>query len=101
VDEELKRIEMISRLIEEGRLQPGEGARRVRLHRLEGTAMTRDLPFSGKYNLDWQFLCGLRDFGRAMASDWLKTAPHAASVKPGQRAASRFGAQALAQGTHQ
>jgi NTE family protein len=92
LDEELKRINMISHLIEEGRLTPGPDARHMRVHVIEGTSLTRDLPFSGKYNLDWQFLTELRDFGRKLASNWLERAPHA---NPG-KATARAGTQKAA-----
>lgn len=76
-----KRINLLSGLIEQGRLQPGHGVQRVRCHKPEGTDLTRDLPYSGKYNMDWMFLCELRDYGRELAAKWLAHAPHVKAAK--------------------
>jgi NTE family protein len=90
LDEELKRIKLLSHLIEEGRLQPGPGIRAVRFHHVEGTKLTRDLPFSGKYNMDWHFLRELRDWGRELAAKWLDRAPHVAAARALEGARARL-----------
>lgn len=69
---ELRALELINRLIAEGRITAEEaGVRPIRLHRIEDEAAMRDLGVSSKLNADWGFICHLRDLGRAAADDWL------------------------------
>jgi NTE family protein len=78
VDQEVRHLRLIRQWIDEGRLKPGDGVRRVDIHVIDATSGTRDLPYSTKYQADWGFLTHLRDHGRHVAESWL---------------ADRFGAQ--------
>ncbi|WP_205028225.1 patatin-like phospholipase family protein [Oleisolibacter albus] len=69
---ELRAMELINRLIAEGRLSEEEaGLNRFFLHRIEAEAAMNDLGVSSKLNADWGFLTHLRDLGREAAGHWL------------------------------
>lgn len=71
---ELRAMELINRLIDEGRLTEAEaGVRSIRLHRIEAEEAMRDLGVSSKLNADWGFITHLRDMGRDAADAWLAT----------------------------
>lgn len=70
---ELRAVELINRLIGEGRLTEEEaGMKSVHLHRIEAEERMADLGVSSKLNADWGFLTELRDLGRAAAGTWLE-----------------------------
>lgn len=68
---DLKTIDLIDRLIEEGALSDNE-YRMMRLHMIDGCADMLELDASSKVNSEWAFLIHLRDLGRLHADRWLK-----------------------------
>jgi NTE family protein len=66
---ELRAIEFVSRLIDQGKLDPGE-YRQVLLHRVYDDELER-LSASSKLNAESAFLEYLRDLGREAAQRWL------------------------------
>jgi NTE family protein len=44
VEQEIRHLALVRRWIDEGRLKPGDGVRRVEVHVIEATAATRELP---------------------------------------------------------
>jgi NTE family protein len=67
---ELRSIEFVSRLIREGKLST-EKYCDLRVHIVENQDALMPLGGSSKMNVEWDFLCHLRDLGRETASDWL------------------------------
>ena len=65
-------IEFIDRLIDEGRVAPGE-FRKIHVHILTGAEAMLALGASSKVNTEWAFLLYLRDLGRAAADAWIAT----------------------------
>ncbi|QPC42240.1 patatin-like phospholipase family protein [Kaustia mangrovi] len=74
---ELRSIEFVTRLIDEGKLEWGH-YKRLRLHRIDADDAFKELSASTKFNAEWDFLTHLRDLGRDAASQWLKA--HASDV---------------------
>ncbi|WP_084437612.1 patatin-like phospholipase family protein [Niveispirillum irakense] len=74
---ELRSIELVNRLLDDGRINPDAGLRPIHLHMIESDASMGALGVSSKLNGDWGFLSELRDLGRAAAEGWLD-AHHAA-----------------------
>lgn len=73
---EFRAIEFVSRLIEEGKLDPNEYAH-VRLHRIASEEALLAHDSSSKLNAEWDFLLKLKEIGREAAEKWLKTCfPH-------------------------
>ena len=68
---ELRAIEFVARLIDEGKLDPSDYSQ-VLLHRIEPGEEMLALSASSKLNAEWAFLIHLRDIGRAAASCWLE-----------------------------
>lgn len=68
--QELRGIDFINRLIEDGHLTGG-GTRKIHLHLAEAESILANLGRASKLNGDWEFLCYLRDTGRQSADDWL------------------------------
>jgi len=68
---ELRAIDFVTRLVEQGRLDATE-YRRVRVHLIQNQDALLPLGASSKANAEWQFLTRLRDIGRATAETWLK-----------------------------
>jgi len=66
---ELRAVRFVTRLVEEGRLDP-DRYRRVRVHRIASDELVA-LSASSKLNAEWQFLRHVRDIGRRAAEDWL------------------------------
>lgn len=66
---ELRAVDFVSRLIEEGKLSADEYTK-VNLHRI-AAAELNPLQASSKLNAEWEFLTHLRDLGRASAQTWL------------------------------
>jgi len=67
---ELRAIDFVSRLIEEGKLDAAQ-YRRERIHIIENEAALMKLGASSKMNAEWAFLTHLRDLGRETAAAWL------------------------------
>ena len=67
---ELRAIEFIDRLIDEGRVDPND-FRKVHVHILTGEARMLELGASSKVITEWAFLEHLRDLGRDAAGAWI------------------------------
>ena len=59
---ELRTVEFVSRLIDEGKLDPEEYMR-VLMHRISAAEKMKELSSSSKFNLEYEFLLHLRDLG--------------------------------------
>lgn len=68
---ELRTVEFVSRLIDEGKLS-GDEYMRVKMHAIEPAQQMQDLSSSSKLNLELEFLHYLRDLGREAAEEWLQ-----------------------------
>ena len=68
---DLASIELINRLIAEGKLDKSE-ARDTRIHIIEANDAMLPLGASSKMNTEWEFLLLLRDIGRGAAADWIE-----------------------------
>ncbi|POF32624.1 patatin-like phospholipase family protein [Roseibium marinum] len=66
---ELRAINFVTRLIEEGKLSP-EDYMKVHMHRISAVEL-KPLQASSKLNAEWSFLTELRDIGRKTAREWL------------------------------
>ena len=66
---ELRAVRFVTRLIEEGRLDP-ERYMRVRIHRIASEELLH-LSASSKMNAEWQFLRHVHDIGQRAARNWL------------------------------
>ncbi|MCF3932132.1 patatin-like phospholipase family protein [Acuticoccus sp. M5D2P5] len=66
---ELRAVRFVTRLIDEGKLDPEE-YRRVRVHRIASAALN-PLSASSKMNGEWRFLRYVRDIGQESAREWL------------------------------
>lgn len=66
---ELRAVKFMTRLIEEGKLDPDE-CMRVRIHRIASTELN-PLSASSKLNGEWAFLRHLHGIGRTAAARWL------------------------------
>jgi NTE family protein len=67
---ELRAIEFVARLIDDGRLDPSD-YKQVLLHRIHTGEEMLALSASSKFNAEWPFLIHLRDIGREATSRWL------------------------------
>ncbi|MBE0454058.1 patatin-like phospholipase family protein [Roseovarius autotrophicus] len=67
---ELRAIDFVDRLIEQGKLSPGH-YRPVKVHLIENEATIRAMGASSKMNVEWAFLTRLRDIGRETAAGWI------------------------------
>lgn len=67
---EMRAIEFITRLIDEGALDAKRYSR-MRIHSIRDDAEMQELGVATKLNPDWDFLCRLRDAGRRRAEEWL------------------------------
>lgn len=68
---ELRSIDFVTRLIEDGKLDP-EHYRRANIHIIENQRELLPLGASSKMNAEWAFLTHLRDLGRETAREWLE-----------------------------
>tara|TARA_R110002167_G_scaffold15816_6_gene62786 strand:+ start:951 stop:2042 length:1092 start_codon:yes stop_codon:yes gene_type:complete len=68
---ELRAIDFVARLIEEGKLDEAE-YRRERIHIIENQTALMKMGASSKMNTAWEFLTHLRDLGRETAERWLE-----------------------------
>ena len=67
---EMRAVAFVTDLIDRGLLDD-KAYKRVRVHLIEAAAEMSRLGFSSKLMADWEFLCHLRDLGRATADTWL------------------------------
>jgi NTE family protein len=67
---EMRAIEFVTRLIDEGALD-GSKYQRIRIHSIRDDAGMAELGVATKLNPDWEFLCQLRDAGRRRTEEWL------------------------------
>ncbi|CAJ96308.1 putative acylesterase/phospholipase RssA, containd patatin domain [Cupriavidus necator] len=68
---EMRAIAFVTSLIQQGKLD-GTEMKEVWIHSIRSDQTMAALGVSTKYNADWNFLCSLRDKGRAEASRWLE-----------------------------
>lgn len=68
---EMRTIEFVTRLIDEGALDETK-YKRMRIHSIRDDAEMIQLGVATKLNPDWDFLCRLRDVGRQRAAEWLE-----------------------------
>ena len=68
---EMRTIEFVTRLIDEGALDSQKYSR-MRIHSIRDDAEMVQLGVATKLNPDWAFLCRLRDVGRKRAGEWLE-----------------------------
>lgn len=68
---ELRAIDFVNRLIDDGKL-PREEYKRVLMHRIDGGPPLAELTSSSRMNAEWSFLLKLRDMGRTAGRRWLK-----------------------------
>ena len=67
---DLRAINFVSRLIDQGKLDPGE-YKRMHLHIIHARKQMRPLDASSKMNAEWPFLRHLFEIGRNAAERWL------------------------------
>lgn len=67
---EMRAINFVSRLIDNGRIKKGE-MKQMLVHSIKDDELMIELSASSKLNSDWHFLTLLRDAGRASAASWL------------------------------
>jgi NTE family protein len=77
---ELRAIEFVTRLIDEGKLSRDE-YKRVLMHRIDGTGVLDEHEASSRLNTEWDFFLELRDAGRATARRWLEANYDAIGVR--------------------
>lgn len=68
---ELRMVEFVTRLIDDGKLDPKEYMR-ARMHAIEPAQEMSELSSSSKLNLEWAFLQHLKSLGRQSAENWLE-----------------------------
>ena len=68
---ELRTIEFVTRLIDQGKLSREE-YKRVFMHRIDGSGVLDDYEASSRLNAEWEFFTTLRNAGRRAARAWLK-----------------------------
>lgn len=68
---ELRSIDFVTRLLEDGKLDPAE-YRRMNLHIVQSRKRMRVLDASSKLNSEWAFLRHLFEIGRTATANWLK-----------------------------
>ncbi|PAT31391.1 patatin [Vandammella animalimorsus] len=69
---ELRAIEFVRRLLEEGRLEPGR-YKAMRMHRIDGGSLLEPFGSDSKLRADIRFLQDLFSLGRTAAQQWLQT----------------------------
>jgi NTE family protein len=67
---ELRAIDFVTRLIEEGKLS-GDEYMKVNMHRISAGEL-KPLQASSKLNAEWAFLTDLKELGRKTAQEWLE-----------------------------
>ena len=69
---ELRAIDFVQRLLDSGKLEPGE-YRRLHVHLIEAQDQIMPLGASSKLNAEWDFLRHLFEIGRETAGDWIES----------------------------
>ena len=69
---ELRSIAFVHKLIDEGRLERGQGWGELRFHAILADEWLGDLSLASKMDTEWRFLTTLKDSGRAAAEQWLQ-----------------------------
>jgi NTE family protein len=67
---ELRAVEFVTRLINEGKLSPKE-YKRVLMHRIDGSGVLDEHEASSRMNADWSFFLELKEAGREVTHKWL------------------------------
>ncbi|HYC05097.1 MAG TPA: patatin-like phospholipase family protein [Azospirillaceae bacterium] len=72
---EMRAISFVSRLLRDGELggHAQERFKDIHLHAISDEEVLRSLGAASKMNAEWDFLCHMRDAGRAAAGRWLDT----------------------------
>ncbi|MEM9707008.1 MAG: patatin-like phospholipase family protein [Pseudomonadota bacterium] len=70
---EMRAISFVHKLLDEGWIKDEyrERLRNVRIHSIRSDQTLVDLSVASKFNVEWDFLCELRDRGRRIADEWL------------------------------
>ena len=70
---EMRAVAFVQKLLREGwvREEKASALSDIRFHAIRADRALADLSLQSKYDTDWDFLCALRDRGRATAQDWL------------------------------
>jgi NTE family protein len=76
---EMRAIEFVARLLDEGRLDPGR-YKKMLLHRVDGGAALAEFGAASKSRADSAFIARLYDFGRRAGHDWLAAHAHDVGV---------------------
>jgi len=69
---EMRSIEFVSKLIDEGRIEEDARLRRVRLHTVDPASLGTPATGSSKFDADWNALRRLRDAGSVTCDAWLR-----------------------------
>lgn len=72
---EMRAIAFVTRLLEEGKLDPKD-YKRMLAHRISGAPEMDALSASSKFNTEWEFLCWLRNLGAEKARCWMDANIH-------------------------
>ena len=67
---EMRAVAFVTKLIDDNVLDRGKYSRML-IHSIRDDAAMAELGVATKLNPDWDFLCRLRDSGRAKAAEWL------------------------------
>ena len=67
---EMRAIAFVSKLIEDKKVK-AEDMKQMHIHSIRSDAAMSEYDAASKMNTDWEFLCHLRDKGRAIAKQWL------------------------------
>ncbi len=68
---EMRAIHFVTKLIERAHVSEAAKLKPIYFHMIEAEQVMARLGASSKLNGDWDFLCELRDLGRAQADAWL------------------------------
>ncbi|MDB5491283.1 MAG: alpha/beta hydrolase [Micavibrio sp.] len=71
---ELRALSFAKKLVRNGWLKDEhkDKVRDILVHAIRADDVMQDLTAASKFDTDWDFLCGLRNFGRAEAKKWLE-----------------------------
>ncbi|WP_297800316.1 patatin-like phospholipase family protein [uncultured Brevundimonas sp.] len=69
---ELRSIAFVQKLMEEGRLERGDGWKDIRIHAIPADEWLGDLSLASKMDTEWGFLTSLKESGRKAADQWLE-----------------------------
>lgn len=70
---EFRAINFVHKLIDDGWIKDEyrDRLRNIRIHSIRSDQALEDLSVASKFNVDWEFLCDLKQRGRAVADSWL------------------------------